>query len=66
MTDRDRLLGLLNDFGITPVDPAKHSYPACDVILEAEEGGVKGYYDFIVVFSFDNESGKFLEAGIWE
>lgn len=64
-TDRDKLLGLLNDFGIIP--HKDEWYPHGVVLHESydQSGKITGYSGFYVVFEFD-ETGKFLEAGIWE
>lgn len=62
ITDRDKLLGLLNDFGITPKNDPDH--PDW-VRLEEGHGNVTGYYDFYAIFKFDSD-GEFTEVGVWE
>lgn len=60
MTDKERLLELLEAYGVTP--SPSDSYV---VSLHAKEGGVAGYTGFYCEFSFDKE-GKFLNVGVWE
>jgi hypothetical protein len=64
MTDKERLLALLQDFGIEPQDDTRH-FGRNAVVLEAHKGGVIGYDAFICRFSFTPE-GKFEEVGVWE
>jgi hypothetical protein len=60
MTDKERLLALLKDFGITPKE-----YAETAVRLAAGEGGVEGCTDFFCDFVFTPE-GKFADVGVWE
>ena len=62
MTDRDRLLGLLAEYGIVP-SRAKH-LPDTDlgdscVVLSEDAGGVLGYEDNFCAFRF-GPSGQFV------
>jgi hypothetical protein len=65
-TDKERLIELLDSFGITPSaneglgDLAQHV-----VTLRAGEGGIKGYRDFVADFEF-NPDGSFKDVGVWE
>lgn len=71
-SQRDRLVALLAEFGVKPLDvytlasarfgPAE---TARDVILHADIGGVEGYSSFYAVFEFDDE-GRFVKVGVWE
>lgn len=58
-TDKERLLALLSDFGI--------SFTQGDgVTIEAKVGDkVKGYTGFCADFMFTPD-GEFVEVGIWE
>jgi hypothetical protein len=59
LTDQQRLLALLKDFGITPAQGVR------SVRLDALEGGVKGHPYFYCHFAFDAD-GKFKDVGVWE
>lgn len=70
MTDKDKLLSLLQDFGIGYVDKKYHqargNWDDNSVVLyEDVGGGVQGYMDFYCKFDFD-EQGKFISVGVWE
>lgn len=60
MTDKERLLALLKDFGLTP-----NEYGGIAVRLAANEGGVNGYPGFFCDFVFTRD-GKFADVGVWE
>ena len=60
MSDKERLLALLKDFGVTP---SEHGGIA--VRLAAQEGGVDGWEGFFCDFVFTPE-GKFADVGVWE
>jgi hypothetical protein len=66
-TDKQRLIDLLSDFGVTPQlgEDGVNEVDAETVTLEAEKGGVVGYMGFVCVFSF-NRNGKFDSVGVWE
>lgn len=64
MTDREKLLALLAEFGITPA-PNNEPDTEFDVDLQAQVGGVAGYDRFRCVFTF-NEDGAFDGVGVWE
>ncbi|MCW2725872.1 MAG: hypothetical protein JWN35_2793 [Frankiales bacterium] len=66
MTQRERLLALLAEFGITPapVEDFEMRDPH-DVVVAAKHGGVEGYSGFECVFTFDAE-GRFVCVGVWE
>jgi hypothetical protein len=66
-TQRERLIELLTEFGITPTPMgAWHSeVTPLNVVLTADVGGVDGYHGFYVAFAFD-DSGQFIDVGIWE
>jgi hypothetical protein len=61
MTDKDKFLGLLDEFGITPSSESSDG----EVVLEAHQGRVDGYTGFICRWAFDPD-GKFVNVGIWE
>lgn len=61
MSDKERLLALLRDFGVTP----DISDDGCGVRLLADSGGVEGWTGFFCDFDF-NEEGKFKGVGVWE
>lgn len=68
-TQRERLVALLAEFGIQPMDETCR-YPAPDydpqaVTLLAHHGGVDGYSSFYAVFEFD-DAGQFKTVGVWE
>lgn len=62
MTDKERLLALLDDFGLAPTPVLTEPN---DVILRAGHGGVEGYVGFECVFEFDAD-GKFHHVRVWE
>jgi len=62
MTDREKLLALLANFGLAPDVP---EVVGGEVSLIAKEGGVQGYDGFHCTFSFD-DYGAFTRVGIWE
>jgi hypothetical protein len=66
-TQRERLLALFADFGVTPGLPntADVDHGPNDVILASGEGGVVGYHGFFTLFAFD-ERGNFVSVGVWE
>ncbi|MGW6855833.1 hypothetical protein [Streptomyces xanthophaeus] len=64
LTQREKLLALLTEFGITPA-PAKDPEEEFDVVLEAKVGGVGGYSNFVCAFEFKSD-GAFSGVGIWE
>jgi hypothetical protein len=67
MTDKDKLIALLREFGINA--SVESDFGRChnsdNVLLEAGQGGVDGYNGFYAEFKFD-DSGKFVEVGVWE
>jgi hypothetical protein len=65
MTDREALEELLRRFGLTPSGAGKWPTDERTVTLQAKEGGVEGYPDFLAVFQFDPD-GKFQELNLWE
>lgn len=67
MTDREKLLALLADFGVTPTQFADvwRGEPMEFVTLEAQEGGVQGYSYFECQFAFTKD-GTFQSVGVWE
>ncbi len=68
MTDRDRLLTLLTDFGIEPSKSTYLPHPFRDdsyVVLCAGDGGVIGDDDYYCVFTFD-ERGAFVSVEVRE
>jgi hypothetical protein len=64
VTQRERLLELLAEFGI---EPAANDEPDTehDVTLRAHEGGVYGWNGFLCTFEFD-DTGAFKSVGVWE
>jgi len=62
VSDKERLLALLKDFGVTPTSPSDDE---SIVSLEAGAGEVRGYPFFVCNFTFDAE-GKFMYVGVWE
>jgi hypothetical protein len=62
VTDKERLLALLKDFGIIGFIADQDEQT---VRLEAGEGGVMGSPGFVVDFCFDAD-GKFKDVGVWE
>lgn len=67
MKDRERLLALLQDWGITPQEHrgVYDGEPTNSLLLEAGEGGVAGYPGFVCTLSFA-EDGSFKGVGVWE
>ncbi len=61
MTDKERLLALLEDFGITP----KVSEDDHGVRLLAGSGAVEGHPYFFCDFDF-NADDSFRGVGVWE
>lgn len=59
MTDKEKLVVLLHDFGIEP-EVTKH-----EVSISANTPGVAGYIGFYCEFKF-SEDGAFSEVGVWE
>ena len=59
MTDKEKLIALLNEFGIEFVDNGTS--------IKCEEGmdKVGGYTRFFTDFEF-SEDGKFVKMGAWE
>lgn len=64
MTHREKLLALLEEFGITPHPASEWDMPEA-VFLVQGHGNFQGYGGFYALFDFD-EDGKFIEAGAWE
>lgn len=66
-TDKQRLIDLLSDFGVTPQlgEEGVNESDAETVTLEARKGEVVGYVGFVCVFSFDRNE-KFVSVGVWE
>ena len=64
MTDRERLLALLEDFGVQP-DQNEIGETPDSVLLTAHVGNVTGYGGFVCEFQFTPE-GEFLEVSVWE
>lgn len=62
LTDKQRLLALLKDFGVTPTSPSDDD---SIVGLERGVGEVRGYPFFVCNFTFD-DTGKFMYVGVWE
>lgn len=60
MSDKERLLALLKDFGLTPSE-----YGGIAVRLAADEGGVEGHVGLFCDFVFTNE-GEFADVGVYE
>lgn len=60
MSDKERLLALLKDFGLTPSE-----YGQGVVRLEAGSGGVHGHSGFFVDFEFTAD-GTFEDVGVYE
>jgi hypothetical protein len=71
MTQREKLLALLEEFGVTPSTGAElfgestRPDEAADVVLIANHGGVEGYQEFYAYFSFD-EAGAFESVTVAE
>jgi len=61
MNDKERLLALLQDFGVTP----KAVVTGHHVRLMGGYGGVQGFEHIYCDFAFDEE-GEFVEAAVWE
>ena len=64
MTDRDRLLALLEDWGVKP-SVSHITGGDSHVELTAHYGGVTGYDGFVCSFHFD-KTGKYLAVDVWE
>ncbi|MEV6684422.1 hypothetical protein AB0N28_03600 [Streptomyces sp. NPDC051130] len=64
MTDREKLLALLTEFGVSP-SPSEHPEDEHGVTLEAYVGGVAGYSGFLCTFEFTAD-GEFKNVGVWE
>ena len=69
MTDRQRLIDLLDNWGVgyrhAPSLDLKEEPDEGDVVIEAYLGNVEGYSGFYTVFEF-NDDGTFRSVGIWE
>lgn len=70
MTDKEKLLALLKEWGVSYKDDPNFYNPALNqVILEAnayaDTAKVVGYNGFVTEFTFDKD-GKFTNIGIWE
>lgn len=63
-TQREKLLALLEEFGITPA-PNDEPEDETSVQLQAKVGGVAGWNGFVCYFNFDDE-GNFVNVGVWE
>lgn len=67
MTDRDKLVSLLDEWGVPYTEDKRV------IILEADSqyqdlvgrGKIRGYGGFVTHFTFD-ENGGLLHVGIWE
>jgi hypothetical protein len=61
-TDKERLVELLNDFGVE----FDEEEAGRDIVLRAKKHEkVQGYTGFAAVWTFDRD-GKFRGVGIWE
>lgn len=67
MTDREKLLALLAEFDIHPLQKDRNelTFDRNEVSLVAGSGNVGGYDGFEATFIFD-EQGKFQHLHIWE
>lgn len=65
MSDKNKLLALLTEFGVEPKISEGFINGQTEVCLAAHEGGVIGYTGFECVFTFD-ENDKFIDVGVWE
>lgn len=71
MTDKDKLVSLLTEWGVPFYEETEYGETA--VILEADSqyqdvpgrSKIRGYGAFVTHFTFD-ETGGFLHVGIWE
>lgn len=65
MTDKEKLLALLAEFGVEPVIDSTNYTPASVVLEGGTKGLVRGYSGFFCEFEF-SENGKFQRVGVWE
>lgn len=61
MTDRDKLINLLSEFGVGFEAHETNKYILC---MQGKEK-IDGYLSFYTVFDFD-EDGKFINMGAWK
>lgn len=59
MTDREKLTGLLTEFGVGFIEDGY------DIRCQEGRAKIVGYSQFCTVFEFD-ETGAFLQMGAWE
>lgn len=65
MTDQERFIQLMQDFGIDVTATDVDRGAATGYSLKANKtNNVEGYYGFFADFAFDAQ-GKFLRAGVW-
>jgi len=63
MTDKEKLLALLKEFGI---EPGEHeNADDNEVVLRAKQGGVDGYDGFVCLFGFESDD-SFAYVGVYE
>lgn len=61
MTDRDKLINLLLEFGVE----FKVHDSDNDIICKEGDKKISGYPSFYTLFEFD-ENGRFIAIGAWE
>lgn len=64
MTDKQRLLKLLEDWGLPSKDSSHDGGTATSITVGANDK-VEGYTDFTVEFNYDYDD-NFVHMGIWE
>lgn len=67
MSQKTKLLALLDEFGVTPEQESftVEGEPFDRVTLVAKQGNVEGYTGFACDFEFD-AFGNFKSVGVWE
>jgi proteasome assembly chaperone (PAC2) family protein len=61
LTDKEKLVALLTEFGVQFEDDTQHG----KIVCTSGSTKVSGYNGFYTDFAFD-ENGKFIELGAWE
>ncbi len=66
ITDKEKFIALMTEFGITPTEE-EYGSGSKALVIEAKQGPkITGYTGFNATFQFDETTGAFIEMGIWE
>lgn len=68
MTDLDRFLEVMKDFGLTPSVDVNNDGTTSVTFIKDDSNQPKtvGYHGFCADFTFLTDDGSFKEVGIWE